>query len=218
MSALAGTVAVVTGASHGIGYGVARALLREGARVTICSRSADAVVEALVCSHGTYVRSEFLELTDEQWETTIGTNLTGCFMCGQEAARSMVAGGRRGRVVLLSSINAFRADPGCADYGASKAGVHLLARGMACDLAPHGITVNVVVPGWIRSPMSEPFIDGAVIDQDTGRFTLNLAGRVGEPEDIANAVVWLAQPATGYVTGQILTVDGGQTAMLHSLF
>jgi len=99
----------------------------------------------------------------------------------------------------------------CADYNASKSGLHGLARSMAYDLAPHGITVNVVAPGWVRSPMSAPYLSDDVL---SGRQRFNMVGRVGEPEDIAGAVAWLVHPTSTYVTGSVVPVDGGQTAML----
>jgi NAD(P)-dependent dehydrogenase (short-subunit alcohol dehydrogenase family) len=142
-------------------------------------------VEVLVCSHGVVRYVPFLELTEEQWDSTLGINLKGCFLCGQAAARAMVQTGRGGRIVFVSSINGLAAEPESSDYSASKAGIHLLARGMACDLAAAGITVNVVAPGWIRSPMSAPFLTDEIL---TGRKRFNPVGRVGEPHDIGNAV------------------------------
>jgi NAD(P)-dependent dehydrogenase (short-subunit alcohol dehydrogenase family) len=168
-------------------------------------------LDGLVCCHGVIAYTPFLELTDEQWDWTLGINLRGSFFCGRAAARAMVDSGRRGRIVFISSINGLAAEPNSADYSASKAGVHLLARGMACDLADRGITVNVVAPGWIRSPMSEPYLDDDVV---SGRTRFNPVGRVGDPEDIGHAVAWLLQDGASYLTGAIVPVDGGQTAVL----
>ena len=166
----------------------------------------------LVCSHGVYdAESPFLELTDEQWDRTLGINLGGSFTLGQAAALTMVRDGAHGRIVFVSSINGLSAEPDCADYNASKSGLHGLARSMAYDLAPHGITVNVVAPGWVRSPMSAPYLSEEIL---TGKQRFNMVGRVGEPEDIAGAVAWLVHPASTYVTGTVIAVDGGQTAML----
>ena len=116
-----------------------------------------------------------------------------------------------GRIVIITSINGLAAEPACADYNASKAGLHGLMRSMACDLAQHGITVNAVAPGWVRSPMSAPYLTEDIL---TGRQRFNLVGRVGEPDDIGRAAAWLCAPETSYVTGAVLVVDGGQTAML----
>jgi NAD(P)-dependent dehydrogenase (short-subunit alcohol dehydrogenase family) len=248
---LQGRAAVVTGAGRGIGRGVAGALLAEGARVVVASRTesdlAETVgllsdrgeivahpadvsdeasvrslfdaalarfgtVDILVCSHGVYdADSPFLEISPEQWDRTVGINLRGAFLCGQQAGRAMVGGARGGRIVNISSINGLASEPQCADYNASKAGLLGLTRSMAIDLAPHGITANVVAPGWIRSPMSAPYLTEDIL---SGRQTFNLVRRVGEPEDIGGAVTWLADPATSYVTGATIVVDGGQTAML----
>ena len=169
-------------------------------------------LDILVCSHGVYdPERPFLELREEDWDRTLGINLKGAFLCGQAAARVMVAAGRGGRIVNVSSINGLAAEPQCADYNASKGGLNALTRSMAFDLGRYGITVNVVCPGWVRSPMSEPYLTPEILE---GRQVMNLVRRVGEPEDIGGAVVWLADPGSAYVTGATIVVDGGQTAML----
>jgi gluconate 5-dehydrogenase len=169
-------------------------------------------LDILVCSHGVYnADTPFLELSEEQWDRTLGINLVGSFILGQATARTMVADKTPGRIVFISSINGLASEPSCSDYNTSKAGLHGLARSMAYDLAPHGITVNVVAPGWVRSPMSAPYLSEDVL---AGRQRFNMVGRVGEPTDIAGAVTWLVDPATTYVTGAIINVDGGQAAML----
>ena len=170
----------------------------------------DGPLDGFVCCHGVVAYTPFLDLTDEQWDWTMSINLRGSFLCGRAAAQAMVQSGRSGRVVFVSSINGLAAEPHSVDYSASKAGVHLLARGMACDLADHGITVNVVAPGWVRSPMSAPYLDEDVL---SGRTRFNPVGRVGEPEDIGQAVAWLLQDSASYLTGAIIPVDGGQTAV-----
>jgi NAD(P)-dependent dehydrogenase (short-subunit alcohol dehydrogenase family) len=247
---LEGKVAIVTGGARGIGRGIAAAILEQGARVVIASRTESELesaeqalaalgevsaqrcdvsnaadveslvtatearygpLDAMVCSHGVVAYTPFTEITESQWDWTLSINLKGTFLCGQTAARAMIAAGRRGRMVFVSSINGLAAEPHSADYSASKAGIHLLARGMACDLADHGITVNVVAPGWVRSPMSAPYLSEDVL---SGARRYNPVGRVGEPEDIGQAVAWLLQDDTSYVTGAIIPVDGGQIALL----
>jgi NAD(P)-dependent dehydrogenase (short-subunit alcohol dehydrogenase family) len=169
-------------------------------------------LDILVCSHGVYnAESPFLELSEEQWDRTLGINLNGNFILAQATARCMVADRTAGRIVFISSINGLASEPNCCDYNTSKAGLHGFARSIAYDLAPHRITVNVVAPGWVRSPMSEPYLSEDVL---AGRQRFNMTGRVGEPEDIAGAVAWLVDPATSYVTGTVIAVDGGQAAML----
>ncbi len=169
-------------------------------------------LDVLVCSHGVHnAERPFLEMREEDWDRTIAINLKGTFLCGQAAAGVMVERGTKGRIINVSSINALASEPSCADYNASKGGVNALTRSMAFDLGRHGITVNVVAPGWVRSPMSAPYLTEEIL---TGRQVMNIVRRVGEPEDIGTTVVWLADPGSSYVTGATIVVDGGQSAML----
>lgn len=169
-------------------------------------------LDILVCSHGVYdAERPFLELSEEDWDRTIAINLKGAFLCGQAAARVMVERGVAGRIVNVSSINALASEPSCSDYNTSKGGVHALTRSMALDLGRYGITVNVIAPGWVRSPMSAPYLTEEILG---GRQIINPMRRVGEPEDVGGAVVWLADPSTSYVTGATIVLDGGQSAML----
>jgi NAD(P)-dependent dehydrogenase (short-subunit alcohol dehydrogenase family) len=168
-------------------------------------------LDILVCSHGVYTPRPFTELDDESWHRTIGVNLDGLFFCGRAAAKVMIDQGRGGRIVNVTSISGLASEPDGADYNASKGGAHALTRSMACDLGRYGITVNAVAPGWIHTPMSAPYLSEEIV---SGQHVVNLAGRIGQPEDIARAVLWLVDPATSYVTGATIIVDGGQTATL----
>jgi NAD(P)-dependent dehydrogenase (short-subunit alcohol dehydrogenase family) len=165
----------------------------------------------LVCSHGMGAERPFLELSERQWDETLAVNLKGCFLVGQAAARAMVAADRPGRIVFVSATNALAAEPHTTDYDASKAGLHGLARSMAVELGPRRITVNAVAPGWIRTAMTEPFLTEEL---RSGREVVNPVGRIGEPADIAHAVAWLVNPASSFVNGAVVVVDGGQSAML----
>ncbi|HEX4011834.1 MAG TPA: SDR family NAD(P)-dependent oxidoreductase [Solirubrobacteraceae bacterium] len=166
-------------------------------------------LDILVCSHGVYpgVR-RLIDIPGAGFDETIGTNLRGTFLCAREAIRQMIDQGEGGRVIFVSSMNALQSQLGAADYDAAKAGVHGLMRALAVEAAPDGITVNAIAPGWIRTEMSAPELEHL-----SGRV-LNPSRRVGTPDDIGRAALWLADPDNGYVTGSVVVVDGGQTAML----
>jgi NAD(P)-dependent dehydrogenase (short-subunit alcohol dehydrogenase family) len=169
-------------------------------------------LDILVCSHGVYNAGyTFLDFSEELWDRTIAVNLKGTFLCGQAAARSMVEQGRPGRIINISSINALASEPDCSAYNTSKGGVNSLTRSMALELGRFGITVNTIAPGWVRTPMSAPYLTEEIA---SGQQIINPMRRVGEPEDIGSTVVWLADPASSYVTGATIVVDGGQYAML----
>jgi NAD(P)-dependent dehydrogenase (short-subunit alcohol dehydrogenase family) len=168
-------------------------------------------LDVLVCCHGVYRPVAFVDLDDETWGETIAINLGGMFYTGRAAARVMIGQGRGGRIVNITSINGLAAEPECAHYNASKGAAHALTQSMAFELGAHGITVNAVAPGWVKSPLSAPFLTEQIL---SGEQAINPMRRVGEPEDIGAAVVWLADPAASYVNGAVIVVDGGQTAML----
>jgi NAD(P)-dependent dehydrogenase (short-subunit alcohol dehydrogenase family) len=166
-------------------------------------------LDILICSHGVYpgVR-RFTEVTADEFDATIAINLRGSFLVARSAVKCMSDQGDGGSVVLISSMNALQSQVGASDYDASKAGMHGLMRAMAVELAPEGITVNAIAPGWIRTDMSAPELE------HLRDVVLNPTRRVGVPADIARASLWLVDPANRYVTGTTVVVDGGQTAML----
>ena len=167
-------------------------------------------LDILVNNSGTWITAPFLQQTEESWDLSLDTNLKGAFLCSLGAARVMVEKGA-GKIVNISSVHDILTVPGfsCA-YAASKGGLVMLTKAMALELAPHHINVNAVSPGTIpvekhiENPDYEPKQWGEMIPW----------GKVGLPEDIANAVLFLVSEDAGYITGQVLYVDGGLTARL----
>ena len=134
------------------------------------------------------------------------TNLRGPLLVTSSAARHFVQQGS-GRIVHISSITALVSRGGYTLYEASKAGLVAATRSMAVELAPHGVVVNSVAPGWIRTPMTKEFVDRASSEAIAAVIPL---GRVGEPEEIAAVTCWLAVDSPVFLTGQTIVVDGGQ--------
>jgi len=172
---------------------------------------ADAVVEewggvdVWICNAGiSPIVAGPRETTASIWRKVLEVNLTGAFLGARAAARVM---GRGGRLIFTGSVLGERPREGLAAYSASKAGLAGLAKGLALDLAPAGITVNVVAPGWFDSPLSEAWKRDPVLSTAiTGHTAL---GRWGAPTDLAGAYQFLASDASAFVTGSVVTVDGG---------
>jgi NAD(P)-dependent dehydrogenase (short-subunit alcohol dehydrogenase family) len=166
-------------------------------------------LDILVCCAATLSRVPFLELTDAEWDRVHAVNLRGYFVTAQEAARHMAARGVGGRIVMVSSVNQATVNRGIAHYAATKGGVMQLAKAMALELAPTGITVNLIAPGTIETDLNRAFL----ADATNRRAKLGLIPmeRIGRPEDVAGAAVFLASEAAAYVTGATIVVDGGLT-------
>ena len=171
----------------------------------------------IVCSNAGLQRdSPFDQMTLEQWNTVIGVNLTGQFLCTREATREFKRRGlvesvsvAVGKIICMSSVHQEIPWAGHANYAASKGGVMLLMKSIAQELAPYRIRVNSIAPGAIRTPINTAAWSTPEAYKDL--MTLVPYKRIGEPDDIARAAVWLASDAADYVTGATLFVDGGMT-------
>ncbi len=243
---LKGQVAIVTGASQGLGRAVAIALAANGAHVVCVARNAEKLAdtisqveaaggagEALPCDvtdrgavaaaitdvHQRHGRLDILVnnagitrdklargMSDEEWDDVIATNLTSCFVCCRTAA-GLMRRAKYGRIINMASISGLIGNPGQANYSASKAGMIGLSRTLSKELVSRGVTVNAVAPGFIASEMTAELGD-VVLNEVKNRIP---AKRVGEPEDVAAAVLFLASPSAGYISGQTIVVDGGMT-------
>jgi len=166
-------------------------------------------IEILVNNAGVLSRFPFLELPADEWQRVMSTNVDGCFLVGQAVARQMVAAGTAGAIVNVTSVNQTIVAPNVAHYVASKAAALALTRQMAFELAPHGIRVNAVAPGLTETDINRrDLADPAFREMRLGRIPLNA---MAEPEDHANAVLYLVSDAARYVTGECIAVDGGAT-------
>jgi 3-oxoacyl-[acyl-carrier protein] reductase len=163
-------------------------------------------LDILVNNAGVIRDTLLATMTVEQWQEVIDTNLTGTFNFCHAVTRPMMSA-RYGRIINLSSVAARVGNPGQANYAASKGGVEGFTRCFAAEVARRGITVNAVAPGFIETDMTE-VVRNAAGDQIKKRIP---ARRLGQPDDVAHAVLFLADEASSYITGQILTVDGGLT-------
>ncbi len=163
-------------------------------------------LDILVNAAGTNADAPLWEMSEEQWRLVLDTNLKGAFSYTQAAARHFRRE-RAGRVVNVASIEAGRGRFGLANYAASKAGLVALTRSSAAELGRYGVSVNAVAPGFIRTPLVERLSE-AVRERAVSETAL---GRMGEPEDVAHAVLFLCSERARHVTGAVLAVDGGQS-------
>lgn len=243
---LSGQVAMVTGASQGLGQAIAIRLGENGAKVICVARNAEKLTEtvnqikaaggdaiAISCDvtdraaieklfeqvETEYKRLDILvnnagitrdtllpRMSDAQWDEIIASNLTSCFVFCRAATRVMM-GQRYGRIINMSSVSGLIGNAGQTNYSATKAGMIGFTRSLSKELAKRKITVNAVAPGFIESDMTKALGD-AVTDEVKKRIPAN---RLGQADDVAACVLFLASKAASYVTGQVLTVDGGMT-------
>ncbi|CAN5580623.1 3-oxoacyl-[acyl-carrier-protein] reductase [soil metagenome] len=191
--------------------GIAKAYQGDVADPAAAKKIVDAVIEEwkrvdiLVNNAGVIRDKLFLRLEPEDWKTVLDTNLTGSFYFCKAVAMQML-GQKYGRIVNLSSIAATHVNVGQTNYAASKGAINSFTRGLAAELARKNVNVNAVAPGFIETEMTE------AVRNMAGADTLKKmipARRLGKPEDIAGVVLFLCSPAAAYVTGQVITVDGG---------
>ena len=198
-------------ADVGAAGGVAKAWQGDVADPTAADRIVGGVladwgrVDILVNNAGVIRDGLFLRMEPDAWKAVLSTNLDGAFYFCRAVANQMVFKQRSGRIVNISSVAADFHNPGQTNYAASKGAINSFTRALAVEVGKRGVTVNAVAPGFIETDMSEAVRNKA---GDLIKKAIP-AGRLGKPEDIADVVVFLCGPAAAYVTGQVITVDGG---------
>jgi len=229
-------VALVTGAAQGIGEAIAKSLAANGARVIRTDRAANPAtgvvamdvtnpaqiqsviadlvrdqgrLDILVNNAGIIRRNDLADFTEEDWDAVVDTNLKTLFFLSQAAAGVMTRQGA-GKIINIASLLSFQGGIRVPSYAAAKSGVAGLTKALANELAPKGVQVNAIAPGYIATNNTAAL----QADETRNRQILERipTGRWGKPEDIAGAAVFLASPASDYVTGHVLAVDGGWLA------
>lgn len=182
---------------------------RAEVEAAVAAVEAQAPIDILVNNAGIARETAFLSIEEREWREILDVNLTGMFFVAQAVARAMAARGR-GVILNMASKNGLAGEAGYAHYNASKGGVIMLTKTMALELAHRGIRVNAVCPGYIETPMSREIDPPEFVSDFVERYIP--LGRPGRPEDVAPAFLFLAGDGAGFVTGQVLVLDGGQLA------
>lgn len=172
-------------------------------------------VDVLYNNAGVNSSGSVVDATDEDWDRCLAVNAKGTFLCSRAAARSMVAAGR-GSIINQGSVAAVVGVANFASYCASKGAVVALTRSMSVDLAPHGVRVNVICPGTVYTPLMEPMLRARGEGDLAAGLALTVAkypiGRLGTPEEIATVALFLAGDGSSFLTGSVITADGGMTS------
>jgi len=166
-------------------------------------------IDILVNNAGTIIRASLLEHSEEDWDTVLDTNLKGYYLCSQAVGTRMVEQ-KKGNIINIASLRAITAAPGRASYCVSKAGVPMLTRVLALELAPYNIRANCIAPGWVKTDINKALWGNPeTYKQITAEIPM---GRWAEPSDIAGVALFLASDVSSYITGHTIVVDGGQLA------
>jgi len=168
-------------------------------------------IDILVNNTGVQHREPLLEVSLDDWQRVLNVNITSAFLVGRTVAAGMVARGS-GKIVNICSVQSWLARPGIAAYTASKGALAMLTRAMCAEWAPHGVTVNGLAPGYVVTELTQPLVADVAFDSwIRGRTP---AGRWAQVEDLVGTLIWLAAPASDFVNGQVIAVDGGLTAVI----
>lgn len=239
MKLLEGKIALITGGTSGIGYAIAKKFTEQGCQVILFAQNkekgekaaqdlnahfvpvdvsnttlVDEAIKEILSSHGKIdilvnnagiTRDGLLmKMTEDDWDKVLDTNAKSCFNTCRAVARSMLKA-RSGKIINISSVVGLSGNPGQVNYAASKGGMIAMTKAMALEFASRNIQVNCIAPGFIETQMTDLLTE----EQKTSILSRIPLGRMGKPEEVADAALFLASILSSYVTGQVLTVDGG---------